>query len=134
MDKCAWCIILGLQSVRGFFSWRSWGWGRTPQWTKKVLKKMLLSSSGCNSSAWREDGKRSCLLEGQPAGKEARKVLVFISSNGFASSLQQIFLLPAGFQRGYISFREQEGTSVCAVCGWWLFFFPKFLNLCEKFC
>lgn len=60
--------------------------------------------------------------------KESRKAFVFISSNGFTSRLQQVFLLATGFQCGYINFREQ----VCVLCGAFCWIFLKFLNLCES--
>lgn len=54
-------------------------------------------------------------------GRRLRKAIVFISSNGLASRLQQVFLLAAGFQRGYIGFREQVHV-LCGGVGFGVFF------------
>lgn len=117
------CVNFRLESVRGFFNCRSSGWGRTPQRAEKVLKKSfkktLLNSSICNSSAWREEGKRGCLLQGQlqlsrGGGKEAKKSFCF---NLFKRILFQI---AAGLFAGrWFSMwvYQFQGTSVCAVWG-----------------
>lgn len=55
-------------------------------------------------------------------GRRLRKAFVLISSKGFASRLQQVFLLAAGFQCGYISFREQ----VRVLCGGFVSWFEAF--------
>lgn len=122
---------------RGFFSR-----GRTPQWTKKVLKKILLNSSIYNSSAWREDGKRGCLLQGQPELSPWRGRRLSKKSFCFYLFTCICSQIAAGLFAGHwfsVWVYQFQGTSVCCVEGFVVFLLnsqtcKSFVNTISRHC
>lgn len=122
-----------LTECRGFFSG-----GRTPQRTEKVLKKMLLNSSVYNSSAWRKDGKRGCLLQGQTerspwrrGRRLSKKSFWFYRFRRICSQIAAGLFACHWFSMWMYQF---QGTSVHCVEGFVVFWFLiEFPNMCKSF-
>lgn len=96
--------------------WAGRGPPNGPRRPLKVLKKTLLNSSACNSSAWREDGKKGCPLQGQPElsrrrGKEAKKSYCFYLFKWISFQIAAGLFAGCWFSTWVCWF---QGTSACA--------------------
>lgn len=114
---CAWFLdyrVSGASSAGGV--WAGRGPPNGPRRPLKVLKKTLLNSSACNSSAWREDGKKGCPLQGQPElsrrrGKEAKKSYCFYLFKWISFQIAAGLFAGCWFSTWVCWF---QGTSACA--------------------